>query len=163
MAKGRPHTPTAILKKRGSWHANHREHEPQPPEGLPECPEELNPIARAEWDYYLPILDEMGVVSPAELGYLVEMCRQLAICTVCHIFIDKAMKVGDPRLLMVPGGTGPRESPIMILERKAWGVAEPIMAKFGLNPRDRAGMRAPERPAKDAAAQLMKKALEGGK
>lgn len=163
MAKPGPNrTPTETLKRRGSRLPERpgRANEPDPPSGLPEPPE-LNRLAQPIWDYYLPILDGMGVVSPAERDYLAEMCRSLAVVEFCHSYIDGAIEAGDPKLLMELGGSGHKEHPILATQRKYWQQAEKIAAKLGLNPTDRSNVDAV--PLKASAADpdnLIRLALE---
>jgi P27 family predicted phage terminase small subunit len=64
--RGPAPTPTAILQRRGSWHANRRSGEPILPAMPPPKPSELGPVAAQVWDTYEPILLHMGVLTEAD-------------------------------------------------------------------------------------------------
>ena len=49
--------------------------EPQPKRGNPMCPDWLDDEAKRHWEYILPILDSMRVLTVAEGDALVQYCR----------------------------------------------------------------------------------------
>lgn len=73
--RGPAPTPTAKLKLGGSWRANANKSEPQPPPGVPECPEYLDPVAQAMWSELAPSLLLMGVLSVIDRNSLARYCR----------------------------------------------------------------------------------------
>jgi phage terminase small subunit len=75
--RGPPRTPTALLKLRGSWRAKTRQDEPQPPPGLPVCPDWLNPEEAAEWQRLVALLAASDVVSVLDATELARYCRLL--------------------------------------------------------------------------------------
>ena len=72
--RGRPPTPTAILKARGSWRAKIRRCEPQPPGDPVDCPVWLEGTARETWRELAPILRSMGVLTIADRNAFVRYC-----------------------------------------------------------------------------------------
>ena len=76
MIRGPKPTPTALRRlqgnpgKRGYNHA-----EPQPPEGVPDCPAHLNAAARDEWDRLALVLHDMGVVTAVDRAALAAYCQ----------------------------------------------------------------------------------------
>lgn len=159
---GRNKTPKAILERTGSRWAKGRADEPEPPEGLPKPPP-MSKAARVKWDYYMPVLDEMGVITVAEGDLLANMCRAFAANDMCWEFIDNAVDVGDPKLLMELGGSGKKEHPILGTQRKFWEQGYHIACKFGLNPVDRGSVHPIERSPEDMADRAIKEALDRGK
>ncbi len=159
---GRNKIPKATLDKTGSRWAKGRADDPVPPPGLPPPPP-MSEAARAKWDYYLPVLDEMGVITVAELDLLANMCRAFAVNDLCWKFIDDAVDMGEAKLLMSLGGSGMKEHPILVTQRKSWEQGYHIACKFGLNPSDRANAKAIERSPEDMADRMIAEALERGK
>ena len=64
--RGPKPTPTSLLKLRGSWRGDINKHEPMPDVGVPECPKELDGIAKGCWDELAPMLVGMKVLTIAD-------------------------------------------------------------------------------------------------
>lgn len=158
---GASKVPTETLKRRGSRRAKDRKGEPVPPEGVLESPE-MSALAQEKWDYYLLILDKMGVISVAELDSLTTMCRSFAASDLCWEHIDKAVATGNPMALTTLGATGVKEHPILGMQRKFWEQGMKIANKFGLNPSDRANAQVVERAPDDPTARMVQEALGRG-
>ncbi len=67
-------TPTATLKRRGSWRAKARKAEPQPPSGVPACPQWLSLEARQIWDALVPHLHAAGLATSVDTLCLARYC-----------------------------------------------------------------------------------------
>ena len=88
--RGPPPKPTAlklIQGNPGKRRLNRRE--PKPPPGLPECPEDLSPGARAHWARVVPRLVAMRVLSLADEDALVVYCETYARWRAARDFIAK--------------------------------------------------------------------------
>ncbi len=75
--RGPPRIPTALLKLRGSWRADSRPDEPQPPPGLPECPDWLTPKEAAVWEEIASLLAKSDVLTVLDGQELARYCRML--------------------------------------------------------------------------------------
>ena len=76
--RGKPPTPTPILKARGSRWANGREGEPVPPPGRPPCPVFLAGEAKREWHRTTKALDRMGILARCDVAVLASYCQAWA-------------------------------------------------------------------------------------
>ena len=73
--RGRPPVPKAINELRGDPGRRRRyEKEPEAPSGIPDCPEHLDNIAKAEWFATASILKDMGLLSRADRAALEMYC-----------------------------------------------------------------------------------------
>jgi phage terminase small subunit len=63
--RGPAPTPTPLLKLRGSTLITKKREraEVKGPEGRPDCPDWLKDDARAAWDYLVPQLETMGILT----------------------------------------------------------------------------------------------------
>ena len=68
-------TPTGVLEARGSWRADARGDEPQPPDGRPKRPAGLSRIAQLVWADLVPVLEDMGVLTSADGHALGRYCE----------------------------------------------------------------------------------------
>lgn len=74
--KGPEKTPTAVLKKRGSWLAPVREKtEPHPSPGIPICPDMLKGPAKQEWNKMVRLLNAAGILTKVDGRALARYCR----------------------------------------------------------------------------------------
>ncbi len=62
-SRGPVREPTENLKRKGSWRAKTRNNSLKKVSGTPLKPHEMGDISSALWDYYEPILLEMGVLG----------------------------------------------------------------------------------------------------
>ncbi len=74
-SRGPQRTPTAILRRRGSWRANRNPREPKPERGRPRRPKWLKGSARKLWERLVPELDKMGVLAKSDREALAIFCR----------------------------------------------------------------------------------------
>ena len=81
--------PTAVLQARGSRRAKANKLEPEPPAGLPECPDWLSDDAKAVWSQITPILQKMGVLTIADGNALARYCTALAQWREAEMFLQK--------------------------------------------------------------------------
>lgn len=83
---GKPRTPTAILKARGSWLAKlpDRQNEPSYAAASAECPECLQGEAMAHWEQVTPELFRCGVVTIPDVPALIALCQQWGIYSAAY-------------------------------------------------------------------------------
>ena len=80
QGSGRPRKPTALKKPQGNPGKRRlNKHEPKLPLGIPEMPDGLSAIAQAEWKAIVPLLTNMGVLTPADGKALAAYCSCYAL------------------------------------------------------------------------------------
>lgn len=128
---GRRRTPTAILKLRGSRHANDRD-DAQPPEGVPDYPEYLDDVAREEWRRLVPILSYMNVLTPAERNVLALVCQTWSRMVAAE---QKVRETGG-EIVKSPNGY-PLMNPWRSIANKCQDQLARILPELGLTPSSR--------------------------
>jgi len=81
MSKGRKSIPSKIIDIRGGTahtHKKPRDQEPQPPEKIPRYPKILDKIARKEWRRMASILDNVGLMTEADMTTLALYCQRFS-------------------------------------------------------------------------------------
>ncbi|MCC7387309.1 MAG: phage terminase small subunit P27 family [Phycisphaerales bacterium] len=82
-------TPSAVLKKRGSWRAGANGDEPRPERGAPRCPVWLDPEAKKLWRSVVPMLDRAGVLTMVDGQTLARYCQTWARWRKADAFLQK--------------------------------------------------------------------------
>ena len=136
--RGPKPTPDAVLRGRGSWRANARGNEPQGIEGRPECPEGMNPRARAVWDRVTAHLERMGILYVTDGEVIAGFCCAVHRC-------DEANAKLDGKSAAVTWGSAERAR-IVAEANAASGLIMKYAAKLGLSTADRAGLTAMPKP-----------------
>jgi P27 family predicted phage terminase small subunit len=134
--RGRRPTPTAILKKRGSWRAKKRQDEPQTRRGRPVCPQWLAPNAKKIWKTLIPELDAMGVLTITDKYALQRYCETFVSWRECREFIRQ---YGVRYPIKDIGGAiiGFKLFPEVSLERVYAKALLEIEREYGLTPSSR--------------------------
>jgi P27 family predicted phage terminase small subunit len=104
--------------------------ETKPPRIL-ECPPELGPVARQEWDRIVGELISLGVLSSFDRGPLA------AYCTAYALWID-AMEMVEKHGAMIKSPNGfPIQSPYLSHLNKQAEIMTRIACEFGFTPASR--------------------------
>lgn len=84
-------TPTHLLQLRGSKLVNkaRREREVQGPEGLPDKPDWLDEMGQRAWDFLVPLLQQMGVLTRIDANALSRYCHMWSRWREAESFIAK--------------------------------------------------------------------------
>ena len=84
-------TPTALLQLRGSKLVNkdRREREVKGPEGLPDKPDWLDEMGQKAWDFLVPLLHQMGVLTRIDANALSRYCQLWSRWREAESFIAK--------------------------------------------------------------------------
>jgi len=84
-------TPTHLLQLRGSKLVNkdRREREVKGPEGLPDKPEWLDEMGQKAWDFLVPLLQQMGVLTRIDANALSRYCQLWSRWREAEAFIAK--------------------------------------------------------------------------
>ncbi|MFL5242382.1 MAG: phage terminase small subunit P27 family [Gemmataceae bacterium] len=130
--RGRPPTPTAVLKARGSWRAKTRKAERVLPVEAPSKPDWLQGEAAAEWDRAIAALLEMGILTLADRAPLA------AYCEACGEFVELV------QLIATIGREG--NGALVRMKNKAAERIAKFGCEFGFSPvsRTRLKLTAPE-------------------
>lgn len=148
MGKRGPHPlPKAINDLRGDTDKRRyrKMPEPQPPDGVPQTPEHLTGVARAEWDRCVPVLTHMGVLTMADATALSIYCECYARYRHAD---DQCKKYGEVHVLKSNDGKPYMQvSAWASMRNKALDHMIKFMVQFGLTPSARSGM-AVDKPAK---------------
>ena len=132
MTRGRKPKPTALKKAEGNPGKRALNHaEPEPPEGLPSCPEHLSEAAREEWARVAGTLHGMGVLS------IVDRAGLAAYCQAYGRWVEAERRLAEgPQLVRTPSGHV-QQSPWMGVANKQLEIMGRYMAEFGMTPASR--------------------------
>ncbi len=101
------------------------------PSRILECPPELGPVARQEWDRIVGELTSLGVLSSFDRGPLA------AYCTAFALWID-AMEMVQKHGAMIKSPNGfPMQSPYLSHLNKQAEIMTRIASEFGFTPASR--------------------------
>ena len=135
---GRPgpkRTPTSELRKRGSWRANGRESEANPPDGIPECPGWLAEIGRAKWGECIEILSRTpGLLTKLDGDFLALYCEAF------EEFIEARNQIEIEGATCKSENGGHYQHPAVGRKNKAIERMRRFGALFGMSPSDRVGL-----------------------
>ena len=115
----------------------------------------LDDDARAAWEYYLPILIEMGVITQADRALFTAYC--VAVST-----LKAAQKEIDENGLIVQGATGPKKNPAITIGDEAMRMIRLLGADLGLTPASRPGLHANPPPDNSPHAEAARRLLKPG-
>ena len=85
--KGRPPTPTNILKTRGSWRAKRNPGEPVVEVERPTCPAWMSAPAKRVWRELVPQLEAMRVLARVDRGALARYCTTFSRWREAEIYL----------------------------------------------------------------------------
>ena len=144
--RGPAKTPTAMLQLRGNPHVGNR---PDPDvevcDDLPPAPAHITGYALEAWNYYGPMLVNLGVMTEGDA---------MAFAGLCEVY-DEYRQADDAvsadGLFTVTGGDNPMkvESAAVKLRRAARADLKRWLAEFGLTPASRPDV--PREPKKQKA------------
>ena len=102
------------------------------PEGMPEKPQGLSPIASAEWDMLIAELTEMGALSQVDRA-AIEMAARYAVILAAAEAAEDVNKHG----LTVPTKTGAKANPSIRARDDAARIRKTYLEALGLTPASR--------------------------
>lgn len=132
MKPGTKPKPTALRRLDGNpGKRGYNPDEPQPPEGMPDCPPHLSGHARDEWDRLCPVLHEMGVVTVVDRAVLA------AYCQAWGRWVEAEEKLKEtPTLVRTPSGYV-QQSPWLGVANRQSEIMGRYMAELGITPASR--------------------------
>jgi P27 family predicted phage terminase small subunit len=123
--------PKGLKEITSSQHKLPHETKKTKPTRILECPPELGPIARQEWDRIVGELTQLGVLSSFDRGPLA------AYCTAYALWID-AMEMVQKHGAMIKSPNGfPIQSPYLSHLNKQAEIMTRIASEFGFTPASR--------------------------
>jgi len=113
------------------------EHEPQPEPRIPDCPPQLGPIAREEWDRLVGELASLRMVTALDRSALAAYCNAYGLWAEAT---EAIQKYGT----MVKSPTGyPIQSPYVSIANRQAEIMMRIASEFGFTPASRSRISTP--------------------
>lgn len=141
--------PTALKLLHGERADRINHDEPQPGEGVPDCPSG-NPLVRDVWDYTIGQLKTMRTITMADRDALAAYCEAVVQHRVCAALLAKDG--------LVIGGShgGLVRHPAAAIQRECAALIRGFGADFGLSPAARSRVKvADQQPAKEQGASRL--------
>jgi P27 family predicted phage terminase small subunit len=111
--------------------------EPMPEIAIPECPVELGPVARQEWDRMAPQLASLRILTHLDRAALAAYCGAYAMWAEAT---ESIQKYGT----MVKSPTGyPVQSPYVSIANRQAEIMMRIASEFGFTPASRSRISVP--------------------
>ena len=112
-------------------------HEPQPEPTVPDCPPQLGPVAREEWDRLIGELASLRIVTALDRSALAAYCNAYGLWAEAA---EAIQKYGT----MVKSPTGyPIQSPYVSIANRQAEIMMRIASEFGFTPASRSRISAP--------------------
>jgi P27 family predicted phage terminase small subunit len=134
--RGPKPTPTAMLKLRGSWRGDVNKDEPMPDIGVPECPKEIEGIAKDCWDELAPMLVGMNVLTVADGKAFELLCVTFSNWKRSEAMLQKH---GDVYPIRDANNNVKylQQSPYVAMARNFGKAFKEMLCEFGLTPSSR--------------------------
>lgn len=128
-AGGRPRKPTAVKIAEGNRGKRKLpENEPKPPLAAPDCPADLSPVGKAEWNNVIDKLMLLKVISKAD-----ERALHL-YCKAWEEFIKMEKIIEKEGMTFQNGAGGISAHPLISAREKMYRNALRFLTEFGLTP-----------------------------
>jgi P27 family predicted phage terminase small subunit len=122
--------------------------EPKPEAAIPDCPIELGPSARAEWDRLCRQLDKLKLLTDLDRAALAAYCGAYALWAEATSAIQKYGA-------MVKSPTGyPIQSPYVSIANRQTEIMMRIASEFGFTPASRSRISVEGSPVPDLFSQF---------
>ena len=112
-------------------------HEPRPEPSIPECPAELGPVARKEWDRLATELASLKILTVLDRAALAAYCNAYGLWAEA---IEAIQKYGT--MVKSPSGY-PIQSPYVSIANRQAEIMMRIAAEFGFTPASRSRISTP--------------------
>lgn len=114
---------------------NDREPEPEP--SVPDCPPELGPVARREWDRLVGELGKLRILTNLDRAALASYCGAYALWAEA---MEQIQKYGS--MVKSPSGY-PQQSPYLAIANRQAEIMMRIASEFGFTPASRSRISSP--------------------
>ena len=131
--RGPKPTPTATLKLRGSWRGDINKGEPIAEVALPQCPKDLDGIAKDCWDELAPMLVSMKVLTVADVKAFELLCVTFSNWKRSEAMLQKH---GDVYPIRDANNQVKylQQSPYVSMSRNFGKAFKEMLCEFGLTP-----------------------------
>jgi P27 family predicted phage terminase small subunit len=147
---GRKPKPTRFKLLEGVRQDRINKNEPKPPPTVPDPPEHLDEIARAEWDRLVVKLENCGIMTEIDDNGLA------ALCTWFSRWVQAERMVQEQGLIVkAPKTKVPMQNPALSIANKAMQEMAKLLAEFGMTPSSRSKVNAVFEKDKSKMAQLI--------
>lgn len=138
MTRGRRPLPTRLKYLAGNPGKRPlNPYEPRPEPAVPECPSELGPAAKREWDRLVGDLASLNLLTSLDRAALAAYCGAYALWADAT---EQIQKYGS----MIKSPTGyPVQSPYISIANRQAEIMLRIAAEFGFTPASRSRIAAP--------------------
>ena len=127
--------------------------EPQPEASIPDCPPELGPVAKREWDRLVGDLAKLRLLTSLDRAALAAYCGAYALWAEST---EAIQKYGA----MVKSPTGfPMQSPYLAVANRQAEIMMRIASEFGFTPASRSRIATPAK-ATASLSDLMERASD---
>jgi P27 family predicted phage terminase small subunit len=144
MTRGRKPKPTTLKLLAGNpGHRPLNDSEPQAPEGIPDCPDFLDDVAKSEWSRVCEDLQRMGVLSTVDRPSIA------AYCVTYSRWVEAERHVKQHGLIVKSPTKGiPMPNPFLWVATSAMAELRKWLVEFGLTPSSRSRIKiGPQRQA----------------
>ena len=117
--------------------------EPRPEPAVPECPPELGPVARQEWDRLAGELGSLKILTVLDRAALAAYCNAYGLWAES---IEAIQKYGT--MVKSPSGY-PIQSPYVSIANRQAEIMMRIASEFGFTPASRSRISAPTKSEPD--------------
>src|SRR5690349_10393596 len=114
------------------------EHEPRPEAAIPDCPPELSPLARKEWDRLVVELNNLRMLTNLDRAALAAYCGAYALWAEAT---EALQKYGA--MIKSPQGF-PIQSPYLAIANRQAEIMMRIASEFGFTPASRSRIATPQ-------------------
>lgn len=128
-------TPTALKLVQGTRSCRVNTNEPQPKEGLPQCPGSADPKVKEVWDYTLDQLAHMRIITEADRDALYAYCEAV----VLHRNASRVLRTDGFLQEGMHGGWV--KHPAHQIQRDAAAMMRQYAQEFGLTPSARSQIK----------------------
>ena len=147
--RGRRPTPTRLKMLTGNPGKRPlNQDEPRPEANIPECPPELGPVARAEWDRLVGELAVLRLLTNLDRAALAAYCGAYALWADATAQIEKY-----GAMIKSPQGF-PIQSPYLAIANRQAKIMMRIASEFGFTPASRSRIATPPPPDRGLFALL---------
>lgn len=149
MARGVTPKPTALKLVQGVKDYRINDDEPQPGEGVPDCPSKRAAV-RQVWDYTVVQLQKMRVITMADRDLLITYCTAV-------VQFREATEILAKEGMIIQGSHGGLvKHPAQGIQREAAGIIKSLGQEFGLSPSARTRIKVGDQaPKQESGAQRL--------